>query len=102
MKEGKLTGSLSNLVEAIVEREKEVGDLQACQRFFRPSTCGKRERRRVHSRAVVYENDQIDRVDPCDVLAALFADMELSGFVPATQYLSWQYLPWHVARYAGR
>ena len=64
-------------------------DLRVWFRFFDLLRKEEDGKWRIHNRTAVYEKDRIDPVDPRGVPAALFANMDLSGFVPATRYLSW-------------
>ena len=64
-------------------------DLQVWFRFFDLLRKEGDGNWRAYRRTAVYEKDRIDLVDPRDIRADLFTNMDLSGFVPTTQYLSW-------------
>jgi ketosteroid isomerase-like protein len=64
-------------------------DLQAWARFFDLLRKEHDGQWRIYKRTAVYEKDRLNLVDPRGAPADLFAGLDLSGYLPAVQYLSW-------------
>jgi hypothetical protein len=101
--EGKRAFSICHVnLESRDEIDGHAVDLRVWFRFFDLLRKEEDGKWRIHNRTAVYEKDRIDPVDPRGVPAALFANMDLSGFVPASDICRGMWRGWDSSRVFAR